>query len=295
MRIAAAQIVTGANPEDNLALVDEWTRAAADEGAEMVVFPEAVQRAFGYPLGEVAEDLGGSWSQQLRSIAQRYGMVVVAGMFTHGTPAGDAAGAAGASKTQGASEAQAADAPSGGARVRNTLLAAGPSVFASYDKVHLYDAFGFQESRTVEPGERLVQFDCGGLSFGLATCYDIRFPQLFQAHARAGTHATLVPASWAAGPGKVEQWRTLAVARALDSTQYVIACGQGVPSAAGVQAPENAPSGVGHSIIVSPTGEILAQAGEEPELLIADLDHQTVEKAREVLPVLANARTDLGW
>ncbi|GFZ79033.1 carbon-nitrogen hydrolase family protein [Nesterenkonia alkaliphila] len=271
MRIAAAQIVTGEDPQQNLSLVREWTAQAAQAGADLVVFPEATQRAFGYPLGPVAETAW-EWAEEVHLIAQRHGIVVVLGMFTPGEPAE----------------------PGGRPRVRNTLLATGPSVYVSYDKLHLYDAFGFQESRTVEPGERRVSFDTRGVRIGLATCYDIRFPQLFQAYANDGAHLSLVPASWQTGPRKVEQWRTLATARALDSTQYVVACGQGLPEAAGVQAPEKAPTGVGHSLIVSPTGEILAEAGEAPELLIADIDMATVDQARQALPVLANARTDLG-
>ena len=99
-----------------------------------------------------------------------------------------------------------------------------------------------------------------------------------------------MPASWGAGPGKVEQWELLARARALDSTQYIVACGQGLPSAAGVDAPEQAPTGVGHSLIVSPTGRVLAQAGEAPQLLTVDLDLETVEHTQRLIPVLANAR-----
>lgn len=270
MRIAAAQIVTGEDPQQNLQLVEEWATKAAEAGADLVVFPEATQRAFGHPLKPIAETVDGPWADQVHLIAQRLGIVIVVGMFTPGEPNEE-----------------------GKPRVKNTLLATGPSVFVSYDKLHLYDAFGFQESKTVQAGDRAVRFDNRGVRLGLATCYDIRFPQLFQAHANDGAHATILPASWGAGPGKVEQWRTLVTARALDSTQYIIACGQGLPDAAGVEAPEGAPTGVGHSMIVSPTGQILAEAGEAPELLVADIEAETVEKARKVLPVLTNARQDL--
>lgn len=271
MRIAAAQIVSGEDPQQNLELVEKYTAEAAQAGAELVVFPEATQRAFGYPLTPIAEDISGPWAEQVHTIAKRHGLIVVVGMFTPAEPN-----------------------EQGKPRVKNTLLAVGPSVFVSYDKLHLYDAFGFQESKNVQAGDRVVQFPALDLTFGLATCYDIRFPQLFQAHARAGAQVTLVPTSWAPGPGKVEQWRALAVARALDSTQYVVACGQGLASAAGVDAPKGAPTGVGHSMIVSPTGQILAEAGEGPELLVADIDAETAEEARQKVPVLANARGDLG-
>ena len=271
MRIAAAQIVTGEDPRANLRLIEEKTARAAEQGARVVVFPEAAQRAFGHSLTPIAEPVDGPWANGVREIARQHQVVVVAGMFTPGVPS-----------------------PEGRERVANTLIAVGPGddheVDVSYDKLHLYDAFGFQESKTVQPGAAPVTFTVWGLTFGLATCYDLRFPELFTAYARHGTQATLLPASWGAGPGKAEQWRLLARARALDSTQYLVACGQGLPSAAGREAVDGAPTGVGHSAVIGPTGEVLAEAGEAPEMIIAELDSERVAEARTLLPVLANAR-----
>ncbi len=102
--------------------------------------------------------------------------------------------------------------------MRNTLLVTGPGVETSYDKIHLFDAFGFAESDTVDAGTGPVTFELGGMSFGLATCYDIRFPALFTANADRGAEVNIVCASWGSGPGKVDQWQLLARARAVDST-----------------------------------------------------------------------------
>ncbi|NED81798.1 acyltransferase, partial [Streptomyces sp. SID11233] len=77
-------------------------------------------------------------------------------------------------------------------RVTNTLLATGPGVEAAYDKIHLYDAFGFAESATVAPGSEVVTIDVDGIRTGLATCYDVRFPELFRAHADAGAVLSLL-------------------------------------------------------------------------------------------------------
>lgn len=263
MRVALAQIVTGFDVYTNLDVVSQWAAKAAAAQADVVVFPEASMRAFGHRLTDIAESLDGPWATRVRRIAREWGLVVVAGMFTPGRDEG---------------------------HVRNTLLVTGGGVETHYDKIHLFDAFGFAESDTVDAGNELVVIEVGGMQLGLATCYDIRFPRLFTALARKGADAVLVPASWGAGEGKVEAWRTLATARALDSTAYVLACGQGVPSAAGVDAMDGAPTGVGHSIAVSPTGRVLAEAGEAPELIVVDIDAETVTKARRVLPVLANAR-----
>lgn len=273
MRVALAQIISGRDLATNMSILEREAQRAKAGGADMVVFPEASMRAFGNSLLEIAEPLDGPWASGVRAIAASLGIVVVAGMFTPGSPAGTASSAR----------------PAGG-KVRNTLLATGPGVETSYDKVHLFDAFGFLESDTVDPGTKPVTFDAGGLTFGLATCYDIRFPALFTANAALGADANIVCASWASGPGKVDQWQLLARARALDSTTYVLACGQGDPATQGVPAKSGAPTGVGHSAVVSPFGEFLDELDGAPGLLFADLDPAAVQEARQKLPVLANRR-----
>ncbi|WP_426998258.1 carbon-nitrogen hydrolase family protein [Pseudarthrobacter sp. N5] len=267
MRVALAQVITGRDLAANLALLEEYARQAKDGGAELVVFPEATMRAFGNPLRDIAEPLDGPWATRVRETAASLGIVIVAGMFTPGT------------SVDGET-----------AKVRNTLLATGPGVDASYDKIHLFDAFGFLESDTVDPGTGPVTFEAGGLTFGLATCYDIRFPALFTANASRGAVANIVCASWGSGPGKVDQWQLLARARAVDTTSYVLACGQGDPASQGVEPKGAAPTGVGHSAVVSPLGEVLETLDGAPGLLFADLNPAVVEDARLKLPVLANRR-----
>ncbi|KIS28775.1 hydrolase [Arthrobacter sp. SPG23] len=275
MRVALAQVVTGRDISGNLDIVEKFARKAKEGGAELVVFPEATMRAFGNSLIDIAEPLDGPWATRLRSIARKRDIVIVAGMFTPGE-SGDAAGS---------------DSGNRGRKVRNTLLATGPGVDASYDKIHLFDAFGFAESDTVDAGTRPVTFELGGISFGLATCYDIRFPALFTANADLGAEANIVCASWGAGPGKVDQWRLLARARAVDTTTYVLACGQADPATEGVETKGSAPTGVGHSAVVSPLGEVLDELDAGTGLLFADLDPAVVKEARTKLPVLANRRT----
>ncbi|BBY34121.1 hydrolase [Mycolicibacter minnesotensis] len=258
MRIACAQMLSGADPVANLELVTDYTERAAAQGAALVVFPEAAMCRFGVPLGPVAEPLDGPWANGVRAVAARTGITVVAGMFT---PAEDG-------------------------RVTNTLLAVGPQTDTHYHKVHLYDAFGFTESRTVAPGFEPVVIDVEGVGVGLSTCYDIRFPALYTELADRGARLIAVCASWGAGPGKVSQWELLARARALDSTSYVAAVGQADP---GMPADSSgAPTGVGHSVVVSPWGEVVATAGASPQLLVCDIDLDTVADARRTLAVLSN-------
>ncbi|QCO97052.1 carbon-nitrogen hydrolase family protein [Arthrobacter sp. 24S4-2] len=277
MRVALAQVVTGRDISGNLDLVENFARQAKNGGAELVVFPEATMRAFGNSLLDIAEPLHGPWARRVRQIADKLGIVIVAGMFTPGHTGGDGV----------------RDGDEGGRReavrkIRNTLLVTGPGVDASYDKIHLFDAFGFAESDTVDPGSGPVTFELGGISFGLATCYDIRFPALFTANADLGAEVNIVCASWGSGPGKVDQWRLLARARAVDTTTYVLACGQGDPATQGIEAKGSAPTGVGHSAVVSPLGEVLEELDDGIGLLFADIDPAVVKEARTKLPVLAN-------
>ena len=257
MRIAAAQILSSTDPADNLQLVRDYAGRAADAGARLVVLPEATMCRFGVPLAPIAEPVNGPWADGVRRIAADAGITVVVGMFT----------------------------PADEGRVFNTLLAAGPDVDAHYDKIHLYDAFGFTESRTVASGREPVVIDVDGVGVGLTTCYDLRFPELFTTLARRGAQVIAVAASWAAGRGKLEQWTLLARARALDCTSYVVAAGQGDP---GEPLASSAPTGVGGSLVVSPFGGVVASAGADPQLLVSDLDLEQVTKARETIAVLRN-------
>jgi predicted amidohydrolase len=261
VRIALAQIAATADPAENLDLVADGAKRAAAAGAAVVVFPEATMCAFGNPLGPVAEPLDGPWAQRVRAIADDAGLTVVAGMFT----------------------------PATHGRVHNTLLATGGGVEAGYDKIHLFDAFGFAESRTVAAGTRPVSITVDGVTVGLATCYDLRFPGLFQTLAGSGATVIVVPASWGAGPGKREQWDLLVRARALDSTAFVAACDQADPATVGREAGP-APTGIGASAVVGPLGSIQAQLDAEPDLLVADLDLAAVEESRAAVPVLSNRR-----
>jgi predicted amidohydrolase len=180
--------------------------------------------------------------------------------------------------------------PSVDGRVTNTLLVTGPGVEAHYDKIHLFDAFGFAESDTVAPGTIPVVVDIAGVRVGFATCYDVRFPGLFTTLAERGAQLICLCASWGAGQGKVEQWQLLVRARALDSTTFVAAVGQADPATLGIALTGSAPTGVGHSAVVSPTGQVIAALGAEPGLLITDLDVTELERVRELIPVLANRR-----
>ena len=260
MRIALAQVAVTTDPAVNLGTVVASIRRAAASGAELVVFPEATLCSFARPRTEVAEPLTGPWATAVAEAADAAGVGVVVGTFTPGrTPN----------------------------RVRNTLLATGVGLRAQYDKLHLFDALGYRESDTIEPGDEVVTVPWGATTLGLTTCYDVRFPELYRDLARRGAEVILVPASWAPGPRKVEQWRALVVARALDATAWIVAVDQAQPGRA-TTGPQ--PTGVGHSLVVDPYGEIVAELGAEADLVVVDLDPARAVEAREALPVLRHAR-----
>ncbi|MGW8376750.1 carbon-nitrogen hydrolase family protein [Streptomyces sp. ODS28] len=263
MRTALCQFTSGADPEENLRSLDALAKQASGEGARLAVFPEAAMARFGVPLAPLAQPLDGPWADGVRDIARRYGLTVVAGMFT---PADDG-------------------------RVVNTLLATGPDAEASYDKIHLYDAFGFRESDTVAPGSQVVTIDVDGVRVGLATCYDVRFPELFRAHADAGAVLSVLPTSWGAGPGKLSQWELLTRARALDATVWLAAADQAPPDpSADIEERTKAPTGIGHSLLIGPDGTIRERAGTAPEVLIADVDTEETDRVRKSVAVLDNRR-----
>lgn len=258
MRIALAQLTATTEPSANLELVGAYTRDAANRGAELVVFPEAMMCSFARPRHEVAEPFDGPWANAVRRLAAEAKITVVVGMFTSTeTPL-----------------------------VANTLLVTG-GVEARYDKLHLFDALGYAESRQIRAGDQPVTFELNTHRFGLATCYDVRFPNLFTHLASAGAEAILLPASWAPGAEKLHQWRTLVTARAMDATAFVIAVDQARPAN---RQDGRTPSGIGGSLVVGPTGTALLELGETPELALADLDLSEVAEVRRRLPVLRHAR-----
>ena len=258
MRVALAQILAGTDPSANLELVAEHTRLAAGAGARLVVFPEATMVRFGVPLAPVAEPVDGPWADRVRASAADAGIVAVVGMF----------------------------APAADGRVTNTLLATGPGVDTSYDKIHMYDAFGFTESRNVAPGRQPVVIEVDGIGVGLTTCYDVRFPALYTELADRGAQLITVSASWGSGPGKSEQWRLLVRARAIDATSFVAAADQALPDEE--LASRNGPTGVGGSLVASPLGEVVVEADTTPRLLVTDIDLDHVAAARDSVAVLQN-------
>lgn len=276
MRIALAQLELSAEVESNLCSVRSTIARAAREDVDLVVFPEATMKAFNTGRLDVAAQAADQFIAEVSQAAQDEGVSVVVGMFR---PADDV-------ERNGKTLH----------RVFNTLLLTWPDEgrpgIEFYDKIHLFDAFGFRESDTVAPGATHVVCDVPlpdgtSVALGLATCFDIRFPEQFVQLASLGAEVIALPASWNDGPGKVRQWQTLVSARALDSTCIVAAAGAARPGGAAAAGTNDGPTGAGHSMLVNADGSVIASAGYDPQLLVADVDLAEVDRVRKEIPVIA--------
>lgn len=266
MRVTIAQLEVSADHGANLVVVRQACAEAARVSADLLVLPEY---ASGYdPRGvgiEHAEPLTGPFVQLLREQSAATGVTIVAGLVTFPEVAVGAGGGAGV-------------VPRGSNVV---VVVAEGEVVGTYRKVHLYDGFGHRESDRLEPGDPAAAplvVTVGDLSVGIMTCYDLRFPESARRLADAGAQVLVVPAAWAAGPGKVEQWRVLARARAIENTCAVLAVGQ---AGKGVS---------GHSLLVGPDGVVSIELADTAAVTSADVDAAGIEAERERNPSLANRR-----
>ena len=250
MHVALVQVASSLDPERNRADL----AALTPTGADLVVFPEAFARDFGQPgtsVAEFAETQDGPFVTEVGRQAEAHDTTIVAGMF------------------------EVSPSPQ---RPWNTLVVRGRAE-AAYRKIHLYDSFGYRESDHLAAGETApVTFPLAGFTVGLLTCYDLRFPELARRLVDQGADVLVCPAAWVAGHRKVDHWLTLARARAIENTAYVVAVGQ------------CGPRYTGHSAVFDPLGDLVVGAEAEPVVLRADLDPERVRQARETNPSLANRR-----
>lgn len=251
LRVAVIQLAYGDDESkaDRTSRVADLVRA---QRADLVVLPELWPNGgFSYDTWEGgAETLDGPVVTALRGAARDIGATVHMGSLVERDDAG---------------------------RLFNTsvLLGSGGDVLATYRKVHLF-GFGDGEPKLMTAGDGPVVHG----RYGLATCYDLRFPEMFRALLDGGAEVVLLPAAWPAK--RVGHWQLLARARAVENQSYVVAC-----NTAGTHA------GVrmgGRSAVVDPWGEVLAEAGDGEEVLAVELDLDHLRTTRTSFPVLADRR-----
>ena len=269
MRVAAIQMNSGADVSKNLALVDRLLMDAAADGCTLAVLPEnfALMGARGRDKVIVAEKPGeGPIQDHLREASARHGLWIVGGSMPMVSPKiaeGRVYGACPVYDDRG-------------------------NVQAVYRKIHLFDVDlvdkqeSYRESHWMYPGDEVVSVDtpCGRI--GLSICYDLRFPELFRQLVDAGATVFTVPAAFTATTGEAH-WHTLLRARAIENLAYVIAPGQTGKHPDGR-------STYGHSLIIDPWGQVLAEAHGGNGYVAAEIDTARVTKLRSEFPALANRR-----
>jgi predicted amidohydrolase len=170
---------------------------------------------------------------------------------------------------------------------RSRAISAEGRVVASYDKIHMFDVTMpdgrvIRESSTYRPGDRAVVADMPWGKLGMTVCYDLRFPGLFRVLAQAGAQFISVPSSFQRQTGKVH-WHALLRARAIENESFIIA-----PAMCGDHSGNR--QSYGHTLIIDPWGEILAEGGEAPQIVYADIDPARVAKVRGMIPSLEHDR-----
>jgi predicted amidohydrolase len=264
MRVAALQLNSREDKEANLAAADRLTRAAAAEGAELVLLPEKwTVLGSGEHLRAGAEPLDGPAIAWARATARELGIDLVAGSIAE----------------------RVADSE----MLANTSVHAGPDgeIHAVYRKIHMFDVevdgVVYRESEHEQPGEEIVTSTAAnGVQLGMSVCYDLRFPELYRILAIRGARVIVVPSAFTLATTR-DHWEPLLRARAIENQAFVVAANQ-----IG-EHPPHYRSG-GRSMIVDPWGVVLAQAPDTVCHIVAELDLERQEQIRHDLPALANRR-----
>ncbi|MEA2215456.1 MAG: deaminated glutathione amidase [Solirubrobacteraceae bacterium] len=266
MKVAAVQLNSTADQADNLETADRLTRAAAAQGAELIVLPEK-WTAMGseQELRASAQTLDGAAVAWARRTARELGVDLLAGSILESVP--------------------------GQEKLANTSVHVGPDgeVMAVYRKIHMFDVEVagrvYRESEIEQPGEEIVlSRTAGGVELGLSVCYDLRFPELYRILAVRGARIMTIPAAFTLATTR-DHWETLVRARAIEDQAFVIAANQ-------VGAHPGGQHSGGRSMIVDPWGIVLAQAADGEGAILAELDLERQLEIRASLPSLANRRPE---
>lgn len=264
--VALVQMNSGMDAEDNLAEIARRTAEAKEAGASYVLTPEmsvvfAENRA---GLAQRAHPWNGNRAISiLAEIARENALFLHIGSLAIALEDGRFAN-------------------------RSVLFAPSGEIVATYDKIHLFDADlpgidAYRESATYAGGGQAAIADLGAFALGFSICYDMRFAALYRALAQAGAQVIAVPAAFTVPTGEAH-WHVLLRARAIETGCFILAAAQGGQHA-------NGRATYGHSLVVAPWGEVIAQAdGDQPGIVTATLDLDAVARARQRVPALANGR-----
>ena len=265
MRISLVQFTAGNNPKANLNHLRDLVQQAAHSGAEFVLTPEVSNivcdsRRHQHDVLHHEED--DPFLAQCQMDAKALNIWLLIGSL--------------ALKTHNADERFAN---------RSFLISPQGEIVARYDKIHMFDVQiseteTYRESAAYRPGAKAIIAQTPFATIGLSICYDIRFPHLYRRLAQAGAQILTAPAAFSPVTGKAH-WQSLLRARAIENGAFVLApaqCGQNTPKRATY----------GHSLVISPWGEVLADGGTDTGITTVDLDLQDVRRSRERIPSFNN-------
>ncbi|HZD39476.1 MAG TPA: carbon-nitrogen hydrolase family protein [Terriglobales bacterium] len=261
-KLALAQFKSSSDKQENLRIALALIAQARQQHAKMLIFPEFLmayspENQSARELCQSAEGVDGEFVSSLKKAAMTNDMSVVATIYEKSNVSG---------------------------RVYDTavLILNNGDLGGSYRKLHLYDALGFKESAKFSPGQDIMQpapTACGHV--GLMICYDLRFPELARILALLGAEILVAPSGWVEGAMKIEHWRTMIRARAIENGCYVVA-----PNQVGHIY-------TGHSLVVDPFGRTVLDLEDREGLGVFDIDLAQVREIREKLPLLQNRRQDI--
>ena len=268
VRVACVQMCSGLDVDANVRAASDLIREAAARGARYVLTPEntalmdenkaRVRRL----VGTMADDAA---LAAFRELARELGIWLHIGSLALKPEDGEAAG-----------DDRLVN--------RSILLAPDGRIAAWYDKIHLFDVRlgegekAYRESAYIRPGRTAVLAKGAGMRIGLSICYDVRFPALYRRLAKAGAEVFTVPAAFTVPTGRAH-WHVLLRARAIENGAWVLAAAQGGRHESGRQT-------FGHSLIVSPWGEVVAELEDSPGVLCYDVDLGQVRDVRQRIPAL---------
>ena len=265
-QVAVCQMDSQNDKHQNLKDAENMICEASEKGADLVVLPENMNfMGKGYRYQE--EPIPGPTTDFLASLAKEYGIWIVSGSIP---------------EAEGSMEVP---------KPKNSLVLIDPAgdLRCKYSKLHLFDVdledgSSFRESDTATQGEDIVVCDTELGRLGFTICYDLRFGELYRLLSLAGAKVIFVPACFAMQTGQAH-WEVLLRARAIENGVYIVACNQ-------IGKKHNI-TAYGHSMVIDPWGRIIAEAEDNPGVLMAEIDLSEIEKVRAQIPSLKNRRGDL--
>ncbi|WP_174733706.1 carbon-nitrogen family hydrolase [Mesobacillus harenae] len=256
LKIALLQMdIAFGSPEANYQEAEKLIQQASSENPDIIVLPELWTT--GYDLENLTKTADPNAEKAitfLRAAAERTGSHFVGGSIANLTESG----------------------------IKNTLLVVDKngSFIHEYSKLHLFKLM--DEHHYLSAGDKKGLFNLNGRKFAGMICYDIRFPEWIRSHTSRGAEALFVVAEWPLA--RLEHWRALLISRAIENQSFVIACNR-----AGSD-PKN--QFAGHSLVIDPWGEVIAEAGEQQEILTAEIDLDKVQEVRKMIPIFEDRRPE---